>query len=330
MTETGTPQVWCAIVLCVAYLCAPLSARALDLQFPGDAALVRTSPQTIDQHPVATGPWTSQGVPTFSVEGMVQQSIWQITGPDITTASLLATLREQFTAQGYEIGFACTDIDCGGFDFRHALPVGNAPDMHVDLGDFHYFTASLTRDDGIDHLAVLISRGGATGFVHIARIQPPNAGSGPITQSSRAPDIQFGVSGGRRLATPENTGDLIAHLVATGSAALDDLRFQTGASELTGDRYASLAALSTYLADNTDRRIVLVGHTDAMGSLDGNIALSEARAGAVRRYLVQELGVSPAQVTVEGIGFLAPRATNTSDEGREANRRVEVVLTNPG
>jgi OOP family OmpA-OmpF porin len=73
-----------------------------------------------------------------------------------------------------------------------------------------------------------------------------------------------------------------------------------------------------------------VGHTDSRGGAESNVALSEARAQAVRDHLVERLGADPAQVETAGIGFLAPRATNATGEGREANRRVEVVLLEGG
>jgi outer membrane protein OmpA-like peptidoglycan-associated protein len=115
-----------------------------------------------------------------------------------------------------------------------------------------------------------------------------------------------------------------------GAVPLDDLRFRTGASELSGTAYPSLVALAAFLAENPARRVVLVGHTDAEGGRDSNIALSEARAEAVRRHLIDVLGVNPAQLDAAGIGYLAPRATNETAGGREANRRVEVVLLDGG
>ena len=72
--------------------------------------------------------------------------------------------------------------------------------------------------------------------------------------------------------------------------------------------------------------MVLVGHTDAQGSLEANINLSRIRARAVRQFLISELDVSPGQVSAEGIGFLAPRSTNSTEDGRQSNRRVEVVI----
>lgn len=306
------------------------TAQALDLAFPGAAELVLSAPPSRGLHPIATAPWAAGGVPVIAAEGVVREFVWNVTGPDVSTPTLLAALREQLLAQGFEIGFACDAAACGGFDFRHFLPLGEPPEMHVDLSDFHYVAASAAHDEGREYAALTISRGGSTGFVHLALVLPPTAPP-PVVLSSRAPDPE-----GAEIAADETASegsearDLIARLVGQGSAALDDLRFRTGASDLTGDGFASLATLAEFLAGDPSRRVVLVGHTDATGSLAANIALSEARAEAVRAYLTGRLGVDPGQVAAEGIGYLAPRAANSSDEGREANRRVEVVLADPG
>jgi OOP family OmpA-OmpF porin len=119
-------------------------------------------------------------------------------------------------------------------------------------------------------------------------------------------------------------------MLEEGAAALDDLDFRTGASDLSGGDFPSLRRLADYLGENADRRVMLVGHTDSQGSPAANRALSEARARAVRRHLVDVLGVDPAQVGADGVGDLAPRATNATPEGRAANRRVEVVLLDGG
>ncbi|ABD53198.1 OmpA family protein [Jannaschia sp. CCS1] len=304
-------------MVCAAFICLPSAGQTFDLTFPAAAELVHISDPEGGQHPIATGPWSAtSGVPTQIASGDVQQFTWQVTGVDVTTAGLLMTLREQIEAQGYTVPFTCFASACGGFDFRHALPVGAAPEMHVDLGDFHYLTA--LSEDGDTRAALMISRGGAIGFVHLALIQPPSDPA-PVIQSTRAPEPGVDDS-------PSPT-DLIERLRTTGSAPLDDLQFETGASQLSGERYGSLTALAAFLAEDPARSIVLVGHTDALGSLSGNIALSRSRALAVLQFLTGELGVDPAQVEFQGIGFLSPRASNTTPEGREANRRVEVVLT---
>ena len=75
------------------------------------------------------------------------------------------------------------------------------------------------------------------------------------------------------------------------------------------------------------RKVTLVGHTDASGGLEANVRLSKARAESVRRWLIDRLGVGADQVAAEGVGYLAPRATNQTEEGRQKNRRVEVIST---
>lgn len=318
MNATSSYGICGAALLCVGVVCLPFNARALELNFPANAELVRSTGAVEGQHPIATGPWTSSGQPTRDALGVVQEFTWQVRGDDITTVGLLTALQNQMEMQGYSVDFTCFSQTCGGFDFRHALPVGTAPEMYVDLGNFHYLSAM--SEDGENHAALMISKGGAIGFVHLALIQPASTAAAPVIQSTRAPDLAV---------EPSIQGDLVAQLLAMGSAPLDDLQFQTGASELSNDRSASLIALAEFLAQNPTRSVVLVGHTDAAGSLSGNINLSQARASAVRRVLVNELSVDPSQVEAQGIGFLAPRAANSTAEGREANRRVEVVLATP-
>ncbi|MBC7180553.1 MAG: OmpA family protein, partial [Roseovarius sp.] len=91
-----------------------------------------------------------------------------------------------------------------------------------------------------------------------------------------------------------------------------------------------LVALAAFLRAAPATRVALVGHTDSTGGLEPNSALSRARAEAVLTRLIEQHGVAPAQVEAHGIGYLAPIAPNTSPEGRERNRRVEVVLLSAG
>jgi outer membrane protein OmpA-like peptidoglycan-associated protein len=73
--------------------------------------------------------------------------------------------------------------------------------------------------------------------------------------------------------------------------------------------------------------VAIVGHTDASGGLEANIALSRKRAQAVRNVLIEAFGVPAAQIQAEGVGYLSPRASNLTEAGRTQNRRVEVMLT---
>jgi OOP family OmpA-OmpF porin len=107
---------------------------------------------------------------------------------------------------------------------------------------------------------------------------------------------------------------------------LEGLAFATGSAELAPGGDSILGALAAYLLANPTRRVALVGHTDAQGALEANIALSRRRAQAVTDRLTSAFGVPRTQVEAEGMGWLAPIATNLTPEGRVANRRVEAVV----
>ena len=301
-------------------------AHALDITLPEGAMLVASRPPAAGTHSIATGTWDGTAVPLIDVSGTLNAAVWQIPATDgVSIGSVTSAIEQQLLEQGYQINLNCAESTCGGFDFRRRLDMGQSPEMHVDIGNFHYLAAHI--DTPSDAVALTISSAGQTIYLHVVHVGDAAATDTWVTPPSRAlstdtvPPPQTGVL---------SSAEAIARLEEHGATRLDDLRFRTGASELSGNEYPTLVALAAYLSENPDRRVVLVGHTDAEGGLDSNIALSEARAGAVRRHLIDRLDVNPAQLDAAGIGYLAPRATNDTAEGREANRRVEVVLLNGG
>lgn len=305
-------------VLSVLPVCAGLPAGALDLDWPDGGEVLRTDTGAVAGFRIATGSFDGSAVPGIDLSGDLSEEIWRLPAEAGDPARISGTIERQLTDQGYAIGFACNDSACGGFDFRFGLPIADGPAMHVDLGHFRYLTATREVQDGTEHVAVTISQGGQQGYVHVARVTPPGAVPVPVTSSTRQTDDALPGANAREA--------LIARLTGTGSAVLDDVAFATGASSLADAPMDSLVTLAAYLAEDPARRIVLVGHTDTEGSRDANIAVSRARADAVRAHLVEVLGADPSQIEAEGIGYLAPRASNSTTAGRETNRRVEVVL----
>jgi len=123
------------------------------------------------------------------------------------------------------------------------------------------------------------------------------------------------------------TGDLAQSLEDQGRFILSGLVFETGSAQLGNAIFGSLQDLADYLIANPDRTVALVGHTDFVGSLDGNIALSKRRAGSVLERLVTTYDIPRHQLDAQGMGYLSPVASNLTEEGRETNRRVEVIIT---
>ncbi len=111
-----------------------------------------------------------------------------------------------------------------------------------------------------------------------------------------------------------------------GKEVFHDILFDFGSDNLTVESYSVLETLATYLIENSNNEYYIVGHTDNVGSLSANQSLSEKRAQAVTKALTEKCGVNNAQISAHGVGQLSPQASNTTDEGRALNRRVEVVL----
>jgi len=109
---------------------------------------------------------------------------------------------------------------------------------------------------------------------------------------------------------------------------LGDVLFASGSSELRSGSAADLDQLVAFLGKYPARTVTIEGHTDSAGSEEYNQGLSERRANAVRAHLVRQ-GVDAARVTAVGIGESAPVSGNESATGRQQNRRVEVIISNP-
>ena len=107
---------------------------------------------------------------------------------------------------------------------------------------------------------------------------------------------------------------------------LGDVLFETGKAELRPGALQNLYPLVTFLQKYPERRAVIEGYTDSVGSDAYNLDLSERRADAVRDFLLQN-GVNPAQLTTRGYGKASPVASNATAEGRQQNRRVELIIS---
>lgn len=107
---------------------------------------------------------------------------------------------------------------------------------------------------------------------------------------------------------------------------LGDVMFDTGQSTLKPGAYATLDRLATALRQQSERKVLIEGHTDNVGSSENNQGLSERRAQSVERGLMQR-GVERSQITSLGKGEDFPIAGNETAAGRQSNRRVELIFT---
>jgi outer membrane protein OmpA-like peptidoglycan-associated protein len=108
----------------------------------------------------------------------------------------------------------------------------------------------------------------------------------------------------------------------------NDLLFTTGSAELKPEANAQLTQLGEILAKYPQDRIRVAGYTDSSGGSAFNQLLSQQRAQAVANVLEQR-GVQPQVLTIQGLGSAGPVASNKTDAGRAQNRRVELKIDVP-
>jgi OOP family OmpA-OmpF porin len=300
-------------------LALPLAAGAapVALELPGATQRAAGESAPAGSYRVPLAPFDGREVATLRADGALTREVWHTTAEGLTTLSLLGALRPQIEAAGFEVLLDCEAAECGGFDFRYGIDLIGEPEMHVDLGDYRFLSARRPGTDGPEYLSLMISRSFDTGYVQMTHVGPGGAAAPQVAKSSKS---------AAATPAPPEVGDVAGRLALHGVAVLDDLSFATGSARLEPGGHDSLVALADYLRDHPGHRVALVGHTDFAGTLDVNVALSRKRAEAVRDYLVAEHGIDPARLEAQGIGYLAPRSSNMTEDGRSENRRVEVVL----
>jgi outer membrane protein OmpA-like peptidoglycan-associated protein len=104
-----------------------------------------------------------------------------------------------------------------------------------------------------------------------------------------------------------------------------DLLFEVGFAQLAPDAYARLGRVADTLVRYPDTEVLVRGHTDARGSAQRNLRLSEDRAETAREYLIAER-VQPKRITSLGFGEAMPVASNATPAGHQQNRRVEIEI----
>ena len=107
---------------------------------------------------------------------------------------------------------------------------------------------------------------------------------------------------------------------------LGDVLFETDRTDLKPGADATVARLGQFLRDYPDRRVLIEGHTDSVGSDAYNLNLSRQRADAVRAALLMQ-GIEATRIIAVGKGESFPVASNDTAAGRQENRRVEIVIS---
>ena len=110
---------------------------------------------------------------------------------------------------------------------------------------------------------------------------------------------------------------------------IGDVLFATAKSDLNVSAQRSMDKIAEFLQKNQNRKLLVEGHTDSVGSDEYNQGLSEQRAASVKSALVRR-GIASERIVTIGYGKKYPLASNETETGRQQNRRVEAVILNEG
>lgn len=220
--------------------------------------------------------------------------------PDRSTLEIIANYRDALLARGLVVDWECTGRSAcgnqadGGWRGRNGMNLGIGSDVR-------YLTGRMPVPGG----TALVSVGVETRNHYVQILQADTMDDGQVA-----------------VTLAETMAQAIA---AEGRIALDNILFDFGSAVLLPASDAPLEQIARLLNDRPDLSVYVVGHTDSIGTLEANLALSRARAQAVVDALVARFGVAAGRAVPAGVGPLAPLASNATEAGRAQNRRVEIV-----
>lgn len=242
---------------------------------------------------------------TLTVEGKVTRVLYRVP-PGVSPLEVFRNFEARIGDAGYDTLFSGgpAEIDPYTFQYRHPVEILDG----ISIGNEIYYHAAQKRSGDADiYLSLLVS--------------PHSGGDGQrvrlIAAETKAMEMQ--------MVDADAMRDAIAD---TGKVALYGIYFDTDSATVRPESQAALQEIATLLGDSPELNIIVVGHTDSSGGFEYNMNLSERRASAVVAALVDEYGIVAERLSSAGVGYLAPAATNDSEDGRALNRRVELVKDN--
>ncbi len=246
------------------------------------------------------------------LEGQVER--WQyVTTPDNNPAYVMKNFESAFKKSGYKIlleGKPGDDFEEGPASF-YGDYYGSEYNLNLEKFGFGF--------DAIgNHKAIIVAKTNKNGKdIYIVEVISDFSNVTVITQD--VIEVEEAETG---MVTAKSMGEGIT---ANGHIAIYDIHFDSGKSEIKPESADALKNIAEYLNAHSGQTFLIVGHTDNAGNFDANVKLSQDRALAVKNALVHDYKVKADQLKTFGDGPVAPVATNTTEEGRAKNRRVEIV-----
>ncbi len=291
----------------------PLSALAAEGDVAGSAdhpligrfegtVITSYNVKDFDEYTLPTGPAKGRQLESTEVlEGKITRISYK-RGPGPSNLEGARNFQKKLEDSGFEMLYICKAEDCGLGDFRYSIETIPEPHMLIDSWNYQYLAAKKTGEGRDVHASILISTYNKNVYVQVFAVE------------SEA--MAF------RMVDAEQMASTISE---TGRVALYGIYFDTDKTDIKPESRPTLDEIAALLASNPELNLIVVGHTDNQGPFDYNMDLSKRRAQAVVKVLTQNDGVADARLMAAGVGYLAPVASNATEDGRTQNRRVELI-----
>jgi outer membrane protein OmpA-like peptidoglycan-associated protein len=259
--------------------------------------------------------------PPLKLEGGVTR-IWYEAAGEASSAELASNYRNELKARGFRILYDSAKDSAATKWSGFLNSFGN---MKIKTSRSNY-TFLAADQQGIRVLSAVKERPQGDVYVHLTTVEWARDDSTyKARQGAYAALDVIEVRPMQQNMVLVKADEMAKAITLNGRVALYGIYFETDQAAIKPDSRPALQEIAKLLKQEPNLALHVVGHTDNAGTFDHNLDLSQRRAEAVKAALSKEYGIAADRLTPNGVAYLAPVASNTTEEGRAKNRRVELV-----
>lgn len=293
------------------------------------STIVAYSQKAFDEYQLPVSAVTREGKPRVTaLEGRVTR-ITYLVPVGRSTLEVTRNYEAALKSAGFATLFSGGHEALGG-NFKQLYQGTNLPSFsslnlsYLIETDDRYLAAKFSRPQGDVHVALYVA-GIANTWGHFLYSDPPNRDK---TAADGQVIVQLDIIEATAMDSNKvivSADDMSTGIANAGSIALYGILFDTNSAVVKPESMPTLEEIAKMLKAQLSLRLLIVGHTDNVGTFEANMDLSQRRAAAVVQVLTSKLSVDARRLTPVGVSFASPVASNKSDEGRSKNRRVQLV-----
>jgi OOP family OmpA-OmpF porin len=250
-----------------------------------------------------------------------------------SSLEVLRNYQDEIKANAGKILYECKDAECGGSAKRSSSGGGGDqslsmylyPEERISDPNFSNGNCAQTSDI-VDQRYTVAEIPASNAFVSVLTYtMKDDLYCKAFNERTIAVVDIIEMKGREQKMVTVNAGEMASKIASTGSIALYGIYFDFNKADMKPESTSTLEQIAKLLKDNGSLKLLVVGHTDSVGTFDFNKGLSQRRAEAVVAALTTTYGIAKSRLTPYGVAFAAPVASNKTEDGRAKNRRVELV-----